>query len=140
MISKTTVFRHLDMLVYTLESVRYEPERANTPENKQKRKVFVQKLLYYQGQNLRILYMDKKDFNIHISRFEGRSVRRTRCTVAAEGSKGANIHVIGCISILGLIQHEVRRGAFHREDACEWLRACFRKAFKTYRKFSCNCH
>ena len=38
-ISKTTVFRHLDMSVYTLKSVRYEPERANTPENKEKRKV-----------------------------------------------------------------------------------------------------
>ena len=34
--SKTTVFRHLDMSVYTLKSVRYEPERANTPENKEK--------------------------------------------------------------------------------------------------------
>ena len=82
-ISETTVFRHLDILVYTLKSVRYEPERANTPENKQKRKVVVQKLLEYQGQNLPILFMDETNFNIHISRSEGRSVRGTRCTVAA---------------------------------------------------------
>ena len=38
-ISKTTVFRHLDMSVYTLKSVRYELKRANTPENIEKRKV-----------------------------------------------------------------------------------------------------
>ena len=61
-------------------------------------------------------------------------MRGTRCTIAAAASKGANIHVIGFISTLGLIHHEVRRGAFHREDACEWLRACFRKAFEAYRR------
>ena len=133
-ISKTTVFRHLDMSVYTLKSVRYEPERANTHENKEKRKVFVQTLLDYRGQNLPILFMDETNFNIHISRSKCRSVRGTPCTVAAAASKGANIHVIGCISTLGLIHHEVRRGSFHREDACEWLRACFRKAFKVYRR------
>ena len=72
-ISKTTVFRHLDMSVCTLESVRYEPERANTPENKEKRKVFVQTPLDYQGQNLPILFMDETNFKIHISRSEGRS-------------------------------------------------------------------
>ena len=95
-ISKTTVFRHLDISVYAIKSVRYEPERANTPENKQK--VFVQTLLDYQGQNLPILFMDETNFNIHISRSKCRSVRGTRCTVAAAASKGANIHVIGCIS------------------------------------------
>ena len=133
-ISKTTVFRHLDMSVYTLKSVRYEPERAYTPKNKEKRKVFVQTLPDYQGQNLPVLFVDETNFSIHISRSEGRSVRGTRCTVAAAASKGANIHVIGCISTLGLIHHEVRRGAFHRADACELLRACFRKAFEAYRR------
>ena len=59
-ISKTTVFRHLDMSVYTLKSVRYELKRANTPENIEKRKSFVQTLLDYQGQNLSILFMDRQ--------------------------------------------------------------------------------
>ena len=75
------------MLIYTSKSTRYEPERANTPENKEKRKVFVQKLLDYQSQNLPILFMDATNFNIHISRSAGRSGRGTRCTVAAAGSK-----------------------------------------------------
>ena len=91
-------------------------------------------LLDYQGQNLPILFMNETNFNIHISRSASRSVRGTRCTVAAAGSKGTNIHVIGCISTLGLIQFEVKRGAFHRDDACEWLRVCFRKTYEIYRK------
>ena len=63
--------------------------------------------------------MDETNFNILISHSEGRSVQGTRCTVAAAGSKGANIHVIGCISTLGLIHYEVRQGAFYHEDACK---------------------
>ena len=61
-------------------------------------------------------------------------VRGTCCTVAAAGSKGANIHVIGCISTLGLIHFKVKRGAFHQDDACEWLCVCLRKAYEIYRK------
>ena len=61
-------------------------------------------------------------------------MRGTRCTVAAAGSKGANIHLIGCISTLGLIYPEERRGAFHLKDACKWLRGCIRKVFETYRR------
>ena len=67
----------------------------------------MQTLLDYQGQNLPILFMNETNFNSHISCSEGRSVRGTHCTVAAAASKGANIHVIGCISTLGLIHHEV---------------------------------
>ena len=112
-VSKTTVFSHLDMLIYTLKSIRYDPERAKTPENKEKCKVFVQKLLDYQGQNRPIVLMDETNFSIHISRSVVRSVRGTHCTVAAVGSKGANVHVIVCISTFGLTHFEVKRGAFH---------------------------
>lgn len=133
-VSKTTVLRHLDALTYTLKQVRFEPERANTLENKKKRKEFAQRLLAFQGQNIPILFMDESNFNIHISRSEGRSARGTRCSVAAAGSKGANVHMIGCIGSLGLIHFEMRRGAFHKEDACDWLRMCFRKAYSLYRK------
>ena len=43
--SKQTIRRHLDGLSYTLKNVRFEPERANSKENKVKRKIFVEKLL-----------------------------------------------------------------------------------------------
>ena len=47
-ISHQTVSRYLDSMSYTLKTVRFEPERANTMENKKKRKLFVEKLLQYQ--------------------------------------------------------------------------------------------
>ena len=46
----------------------------------------------------------------------------------AAGSRGANIHVIGCISSLGLIHHEVRRGSFKKADAIQWIKTCLTKA------------
>ena len=55
---------YVKWLIYSLKSIRYEPERANTPKNKEKCKIFVQKSLDYQGQNLPILFMDETNFNI----------------------------------------------------------------------------
>ena len=56
------------MLAYTVKAVRYEPERANTIENKENRKEFVEKLMTYQSRNMPILFMDENNLNIHISR------------------------------------------------------------------------
>ena len=87
-VTKPTISRHLDAKAYTLKSVRFEPERSNAPDNKEKRKAFVVELLKYQGENVPIIYMDETNFNIHISRKEGRSRRGTRCSTVAAGSKG----------------------------------------------------
>ena len=56
-VCKSTVCNHLDAMTYTVKNVHYEPEKANTVENKEKRKQFVQKLLDYQGRNLPIVYV-----------------------------------------------------------------------------------
>ena len=127
-----TVWKHLDAMAYTVKSIRFEPENANTPENKEKRKVFVEKLLEYQGLNMPIVYMDETNLNIHISRSEGRSARGTRCSTIAAGSKGANVHTIGAISSLGLIHYELRRGSFKKENAAEWVKTCLRVAISKH--------
>ncbi len=108
-LSKTTIWRHLDNATYTLKKVRFEPERANTYENKVKRKEFVEKLLFYQASNMPIYFIDESNFNIHISRIDGRSLRGTRCTTIAAGSKDANIHIIGCMCNAGLLYTKLRR-------------------------------
>ena len=131
-VSKECVRKHLDAVMYTLKAVRYEPEKANSPENKSKRKLFVTELLHYQSMNLPILYMDETNFNLHITRKEGRSLRGSRCTTVAAGSRGANIHLIGCISNYGLIHHEIRRGSFKKDDALAWVRQCLRRANEIY--------
>lgn len=125
-VTKPTISRHLDAQLYTLKAIRFEPEKANDPINKEKRKVFVTQLLEMQGDNVPIIFMDETNFNIHISRTEGRSRKGTRCTTVAAGSKGANIHVIGGISSLGFIHYEVKRGSFKKENAAQWASTCLR--------------
>ncbi|KAF7685881.1 hypothetical protein CDIK_3370 [Cucumispora dikerogammari] len=39
-ISTHTVARHLESLTYTLKTESFKPERANSPSNKEKRKLF----------------------------------------------------------------------------------------------------
>ena len=99
------VSTHLDLAFYTLKAVRYEPERANCPENLKKRRKFVENLLQIQSQNLSVCYMDETNFNIHISRI----YRGSRSNVVATASKGANVHTIGCINPLGLVHYEIKQ-------------------------------
>lgn len=47
--------------------------------------------------------------------------------MVASGSRGANIHVIGCIGTMGLVHHEVKRGSYKKADAHLWVRTCLRK-------------
>ena len=56
------------MLAYTVEAVRFKPERANTAENKEKHKQFVEKLIAYQGRNIPIVFMNERNLNIYIPR------------------------------------------------------------------------
>ena len=113
-VSNPTIATHLDAMTYTLKTVRFEREKANCLENKIK-KAFVENLLEVQAQNVPIVFMDKTNLNIHIST-EGRSVRGSRCTTVAAGSKGANVHVIGTISNLGIVHYELKKGSF-KENA-----------------------
>ena len=118
--------------MYSLKSVRFEPEAANSAVNKEKRKVFAEALLSAQSQNLPILFMDETNFNLHITRSQGRSQRGIRCTTVPASPKGANIHVVGCIGSLGLIHYEVRRGSFKKDSAQEWVKSCLRIAREKY--------
>ena len=127
-LSKSTVAKHLDMMTYTLKAVRFVPKRANSIENKNKRSLFCSKLLNYQSTGKPILFIDETNFNLHISRRDGRSLKGRRCNVVSAGTQGANIHVIGCIGPHGLVYHEIQRGSFRKESAQSWMRECLRAA------------
>lgn len=124
--------QHLDGLLYTLKIVRNEPERANSDENKRRRRLYTQQLLEYQAQNLPIIYMDETNYNLFISRTQGRSKKGARCSYISAGSRGSNIHIIGCIGNLGLIHHEMRRGSFRQPEANDFVRNCLRNAVNMY--------
>ncbi|OAF67646.1 hypothetical protein A3Q56_04607 [Intoshia linei] len=59
--------------MYTLKTVRYEPQTANSDANKEKRKVYVETLFHHQSLNIPVIFMDEKNFNIPLSRTQGRS-------------------------------------------------------------------
>lgn len=131
-VSTECIRQHLDGLLYTIKDLRNEPEKANCEVNKIKRREYVQRLLEYQAENRPIVYMDETNFNLFISRKKGRSKKGTRCTYVTAGSKGSNIHVIGCIGNMGFTYSEIRRGSFKKPDAQEFVRNCLRKAKNTY--------
>lgn len=131
-VSIECIRNHLDGLMFTLNDIRREPENANSVENKQKRCHYAQKLLQYQSQNIPIIYMDETNFNLYISRKKGRSLKGSRCTNIAAGGRGSNVHVIGCIGSMCLIHHEIRRGAFKKPEANEFVRQCLRNAQNLY--------
>lgn len=131
-VSKECVRKHLDGLMFTLKDLRREPEKANTDENKIKRCEYARQLLNYQADNMPIVYMDETNFNLFTSRTKGRSKKGKRCTHIAAGSRGSNIHVIGCIGNMGLIHYELRRGAFKKPEANTFIRRCLQNARNLY--------
>lgn len=131
-VSTECVRKHLDGLMYTLKDIRREPERANSEDNKIRRREYAQQLLEYQADNIPVIYIDETNFNLFISRKKGRTKKGTRCTYISAGSRGSNVHVIGCIGNLGLIHHEIRRGAFKKPEANEFVRQCLRNAQNIY--------
>ena len=76
--------------------------------------------------------MDETNFNLHISRRDGRSLKGRWCNVVSAGTQGANIHVIGCIGPHGLVYHKIQRGSFRKESAQSWMRECLRAVKRQY--------
>ena len=66
--------------------------------------------------------MDETNFNLHISRRDGRSLKGRRCNIVSAGTLDAYVHVTGCIGPHGLVYHEIQRGSFRKESAQSWMR------------------
>ncbi len=117
-----------------LKMCALSPKEASCLKTKKEETPFVllrfliTRILMYQSEGKPVLYMDETNFNIHISRRQGRTRRGTRCTSLAAALKGANVHLIGVISPLGMIHHEIKRGRFKKEDAKNFTRHALRKA------------
>ena len=82
--------------------------------------------------------MYETNFNLHISRRDGCSLKGRRCNVVSAGTQGANIHVIECIGPHGLVYHEIQRGSFRKESAQSWMRECLRAAKRQIWGSSCD--
>ena len=114
-LSRSTVAKHLDMMTYTLKAVRFVPERANSIENKNKRSLFCSKSLNYKSTGKPILFMDETNFNLHISRRDGRSLKDRRCNVVSAGTQGAYIHVINILVPMASCTMNIKEDLFERK-------------------------
>ena len=127
-----SVRRALTKCLFTLKQVRFEPEAANLPLNKEKRKTYVQSILNFMAQNRQILYMDECNFYLHITRSQGRAAIGERCSVRAAATRGPNIHVIGCIGSLGMLNCQIKRSPFKKPKAMAYLEETLRIAQTEY--------
>ena len=115
-VCEETVRKALDECLFTLKDIRFEPENANSMTNRLKRKTYVETLLNFIGSHVPIIFMDESNFNLHISRSQGRAPRGERCSVRAAATKGANVHLIGSIGITGPLNFKIKRGSFKKPD------------------------
>ena len=93
--------------------------------------VYVNRLLTFQGNSKKIIYMNETNVNLFLRRKHWRSKKGTRCSVKSPTSRGKNIHIIGAISQTELSYWERRRGSYRKEDCCEWMRRCLRTTMET---------
>jgi len=120
-VSTHTISRCLDCHLFTLKKVRYEPETMNTTANKEKRKEYTQRIMHLMGEIKHIIYADEANVNLFLRRSFGRAPRGQRATVKMPSSRGANVHMIGAISQLGLEKFKTQRGSFRSEQFNTWL-------------------
>ena len=73
-ISTETIRKKLDGMCYSLKKCHNEPENANSEINKLKRKQYAMSFMNHQSTRCPILFMDDTNFNLFISRANGRSI------------------------------------------------------------------
>ena len=83
----------------------------NNVVNREKRMLYVNRLLAFQGNGKKIIYMNETNVNLFLCRKLGRRQKGTRCSVKSPTSRGKNIHIIGAISQTGLLYG--REGGAH---------------------------
>ena len=96
-ISQPTISKILQGALITLKTIRFVPNTANNDSNKARRKLYVETLLNYRSQEFPVVYVDETNFNLFISRSQGRSMAGSRVNVIRPASRGRNIHLIGAI-------------------------------------------
>lgn len=120
-VSVSTVARELDGACYTLKKTHVEPQYMNTDENKRKRAEFLADLLEYKSHGYTVFYVDETNFNMWITRTQGRSKKGERCVDIKVASGGRNMHVIACVSNGGLTYYENRFGSNRTPDMNEFF-------------------
>lgn len=128
-ISVTTINNHLDGRLFTVKRVHKQAENVNTPENKVKRRIYVERVMAALGAGKHVVYLDESNVNLFCTRTVGRSARGQRVVLHVPGSKGPNIHMVAGISQQGLINFTRRRGAYKHPDVNQWVAELLNSVF-----------
>ncbi|MEL7309573.1 MAG: transposase [Pseudomonadota bacterium] len=87
--------------------------------------------MQYIGECRHVLYTDESNVNLFLRHSRGRFFRArypsTRAVVRMPSSKGANKHMIGAISQMGIVQFDRKRGSFTKDLFAEWMRNLLQK-------------
>lgn len=119
-----TVYKHLEGQLYTVKKALFKPAVMNTEENKQKRKVYVEKIMNRIWLGKTIIYIGETNANLFFRRSQGRGRKGLpRCPT----SEGINFHILGSMSQYGLVYWQRQWGSYKKEDCQEWLRTMLRK-------------
>ena len=69
----------------------------------------------------KIIWIDETNFNLFCSRQFGRASRGSRARIPVASSKGRNVHLIGAISIDGVLKYTIKRGSFTADLCRTWM-------------------
>ena len=125
----------LQSALITSINTRLIPSTANNNENnKEKRKIYVQKHLDATSVETPILYINETNFNLFFSRSQGRTEQGAWVNFKRPNFKGKHIHLIGVNGTNGFSQFRVHRGSFTHELANNFKKDILRAASNFYQR------
>lgn len=131
-VSKTSVHRALQGMLYSVKKLRIEKASMNNATNKDKRKALVQKLQAHMTQGDMIVYHDESNFSLYLSRSEGWSRIGDRSVVPLPPSQGKNPHIQGGVSSgSGPILLQTHDGSIQQHENCRFVADLFVAALRT---------
>ena len=120
-VSTTTIGNRLEGRMFTVKRAYGQPINMNAMSNKEGRKAYLEKLSSFIQGGKYIVYTDESNLNLFCRRNVGRSKAGSKANVLLPNSKGPNVHMLGGISMDGLMFFERLRGAVRMEEYRQWL-------------------
>ena len=117
--SRRTMGKELKLLAFSRKKVKEVPFERNTPETIKKRKIYANTILH--KANRLLYFIDETGFNLHNGPKYGYSLKGTTPIVMHPGNRGQNCSVIACIGVNGVVEWEMRDGAFNAEALMNFL-------------------
>ncbi|KRH93503.1 hypothetical protein M153_8180002714, partial [Pseudoloma neurophilia] len=125
--SLKTIERAIVGFYYALKRISLIPERRNTPQTIELRRMYANTFLRViskdDGNNC--FFIDEVDFQLSICRTRGRSRLGTLATTTVPGLRNKNINACAIISKHGILHYKLERTAYNTTKFSEFLDEVF---------------